>query len=852
MNTKEDTVMNSLYDFYKSSCEKYKGKLLFSTGMTYGEALKHAEARAAFLQNNGLKKGDVIALLSHNSIEFCITFMAITSLGAIVLPLDPNLDREKYQGMLKPVKCRTVFTTPEFRSCFKRVTVFSTSLSENLERKVKFRKPVINENDVSSMFYTSGTTGEPKIVQLTHANIFKTAHANAEFCRTTPNYMILCILPLFHVYGLIAAFIGPVAHGSSICIQPSLKGPDIMKSLAENPITMFPAVPLMWEMIMDGIINKVKVTSKSKYRMFRFFLMYGGLFRKSGLSFIPDKVFSQIHRAFGTEMRIMISGGAPLKKIYARYYSNMGFKLVEGYGLSESTGPICVSSEEKNAMGSIGKPLNGNSVKLADINSEGVGEICIKGDAVMPGYYNNDRLNAEIFDTEGFFHTGDLGRIDTAGNIFITGRSKNVIVLPSGKNVYPEELEGYYKESGLISEIAVFGISDKNGESVFAVIVPAIKNESSYVTIKAELERMNRGLPSYKTVNSFAISFDPLPINSTKKILYDKVRDSLKKGIYIRNENERAVLQNRLTAQNPEEEQIISLLKKKFGKKDIYARGTFADMGIDSLGMVDFIVFLEENLEITISSERMKHIQTMDELLPYITGLEKTAGTSISTRIFEGEITEKPFPIFNHLHNVFILFFKALSRIVWKFKVIDPEKLDFNGTIITPNHTSFMDIIWVSIAIPSKYRKLVYVAGNKRFSFLKYIFPMLPVIWIDEGNTIEVLKKSADILRQGMSLIIFPEGGRSADGRMVEFKTGAAYLAKNLNRKIIPLSINGAYDIWPKQNLLPRFSGGMEGSIVVGDSINPEDFKDVDSLNLYLKNSIQKNIQDINNSGCCK
>jgi len=844
--------MNSLYDFYKSSCIKYSDKLLFSTGVTYGGAMKLIEARAAFLQNNGLNKGDVIALLSHNSIEFCITFMAITSMGGIVLPLDPNLDKTKYQGMLKQVKCRTIFTTPEFRTCFKRIKIYSTSLSENMESKLKFKIPAVKENDISSMFYTSGTTGEPKIVQLTHANIFKTAQANAEFCRTTPEFMILCILPMFHAYALIASFMGPIAHGSSICIQPSLKGPDIMKSLAENPITMFPAVPLIWEMIMDGIINKVKHSSRGKYRLFRFFLRYGGLSRKLGLSFIPDKIFAQIRQSFGQNMRIMISGGAPLKKIYARYYSSMGFKLIEGYGLSETTGPITVSSEQKNIIGSIGKPLNGNEVKLADINSEGIGEICLKGDAVMPGYYNNDRLNSEVFDDEGFFHTGDLGRLDAAGNIFITGRSKNVIVLPSGKNVYPEELEGYYKESELISEIAVFGITDKNVESVFAVIVPVVKNESSYICVKTELERMNSGLPSYKTVNSFAVSFDPLPINSTRKILYDKVRDGLKKGIYIQNENERAVLQNQLTAQNPEEEHVLSLLKKRFKKKNICTRETFADMGIDSLGLIDFIVYLEETLEISIDTLKMKQIQTMDELLPYVAGLEKTSGDSINKKIFEGMITEKPFPIFNPFLEVCILLFKILSIIAWKFKVVNREKLDFKETIISSNHTSFMDIIWVSIAIPAKYRKLVYVAGNKRFSFLKYIFPMIPVIWVDESNTIEVLKKSSDILRQGRSLIIFPEGGRSADGRMVEFKTGAAYLAKNLNRKIIPLSINGAYDIWPKQNLLPRFSGGLKGNITVEDPINPEDFKDVESLNVYLKKTILKNVYDINNTGWYK
>jgi long-chain acyl-CoA synthetase len=352
-------------------------------------------------------------------------------------------------------------------------------------------------------------------------------------------------------------------------------------------------------------------------------------------------------------------------------------------------------------------------------------------------------------------------------------------------------------------------------------------------------------------VINFAVSFDPLPINSTRKILYDKVREGLKKGIYIQNENEKIVLQNKLTANNPAEEHIIALLKKRFKKQNLFARETFADMGIDSLGLVDLIVFLEEHLEIQIDSEKMKQIQTMDELLTYIAGLEKTPGESINQRIFSSDITEKPFLLFNPVLAMIILLFKFISSKFWKFQVINPEKIDFNGTIISANHTSFMDIIWLSIAVPAKFRKSVYVTGNKRFSFLKYIFPLIPVIWVDETNTIEVLKKSADMLRQGKSLIIFPEGGRSADGKMVEFKTGAAYLAKNLNRKIIPLSINGAFDIWPRQKTLPEFSSRLKGSVTVGDPIYPADFKDVESLTAFLKKSIQKNMKDINGTGWC-
>jgi len=841
--------MNSLYDFYKITCEKFSNELLFSNGMTYSEGWSLIEKRGAFIRKNGCKKGDVIALLSPNSIEMCITFMAITATGSIVLPLDPNLDGKLYPEMLKKAGAKAVFTTPEFKKLFKEVQVYDLDLSKNIEKNGEIKNPACVTDDISSLFFTSGTTGEPKIVQLTQGNLFKTALANAEFCRTSPDDMILTLLPLFHAYGLIAAFLGPMAHGSSMCMQPSLKGPDILKSLAENPITFFPAVPLLWELIMDGIINKIRLESKMKFSLFIFFLKYGIYFRKIGLSFLPDKIFAPILAAFGPKMRIMVSGGAPLKQVYAKYYRSIGLPLIQGYGLSETTGPITIGSYTKIKIGSIGAVLPGNEVKLHNPDKDGIGELCFRGIGVTPGYYKNRKMNSEVFDEEGFFHTGDLGKIGRDGDIRITGRSKNVIVLPSGKNVYPEELEAFYKQSQQIQEIAVFGLKDEDAEKVFAVIVPVLKNDSSYGIIKEELNRLNKGLPTYKMVTGFAISFDPLPINSTRKVLYNKVRENLGKGLYMQGEGDEAVLTHELFPQTPADEFLISILKERFSRDRIFARETFIDMGIDSLALIDLIVYLEERLRVTIDIARMKQIQTMDELLVYLGSLEEKEGDGINKRLFESEIEEKPLPFFNPLYHIFIWIFSAACRFFWHFEVKNRDKLKFENNIIAANHTSYLDMMWLAISSPFSKRKYVYVAGSADLKLLRYTFPLLPVIWVDQKNTLDVLKKSADILRLGYTLIIFPEGGRSADGKFMEFRTGAAFLAKNLGKQIIPVSINGAYDIWSRHRLLPVFSRKLKGNIVAGDAIDPDNYSTVESLTEALKEKIAVNLEDLNSTG---
>jgi len=834
--------INNLYDFYEIHCKKYPENILFNNSITYSDAFESAAQRAAFLQKEGFKKNDVIGILATSSPEWCTTYMAITMIGAITLPLDINLPAEAYPAMIKTVKAKAFFVSEELKDKLKRVKKYDISADKCLEKKKKVKPANVSEDHIASLLFTSGTTGEPKIVSLSHANIFKTAIATYKFQELNQHDMLLCILPLFHVYALDANFIGPFAAGSSLVFQPSLKGPDIMKSLAENPITIFPAAPQLWELFMDAIVNKVKAESAAKYSLFMFFLRYAPVFRKIGLSFVPDKIFKPVHDIFGHSHRFFISGGAPLKEKYTVYYRNMGFTLIEGYGLTETTGPITMPYYKKNKLGSIGVPMTGNESKVKNVNSEGIGEIWLRGGSVMPGYYKNEAANKEVFDEDGFFNTGDLGRMDRDGYIFLTGRSKNVIVLDSGKNVYPEELESYYKQSDLISEIAVFGRKDDGRETVFAVIVPAEKKSESYNTIKEEINRLNKGLPGYKIISNFAISMDTLPVNSTRKVLYREVEKLLDQDFFQRNEDDSTVLRTVLEGETPEEILIMESVKKKLETDVIYVNETLADHNIDSLGLVDLIVHLEENLSITINPEDLKGLQTMQELLHYLATLEKSDGPSIDQKILNGEITTKPYRFFNPFHHVFLFIFGFISKKFWKVHTINKEKMIFDNHIIVANHQSILDAVWISSEIPAHSRKNVYATGKKKLSFLSKMFPMLPIIFIEHKNSIPALKASADLLRQGKSLIIFPEGTRSRDGKLHEFKTGAAYLAKNLDKKIIPITVNGSYDIFPPGSRFPKFFTELRGNLVIGETIDPNDFRDINSLNKKIFTAIEENL----------
>lgn len=843
-------MITNLYEFYKTTCDKYSDKNLFDNRITYAEALKLAEQRAAFIQGEGYKKGDVIAIMAISNAEWVITHMAITCMGGIVLPLDVNLPKENFPEMLKRVKAKAVFVSDGYKGVIKGLKNYPVSLEKSLEKKKKFKVPKSMEDDIATCIYTSGTTGIPKIVALTHKNIYSTADYVADRSHMSTRDTFLCLLPLYHVYALLACFAGPFSHGAAFVYLTSLKGPDIMKSLAENPITVFPAAPLLWEMFMDGILNKVKKESAFKYNLFKFFLNYGTIMRKIGLSFLVDKIFDPIHELFGRNIRFFVSGGAPLKVKYRKYYRSMGFNVLEGYGLTETTGPVTLPDPDDNFIGSVGPTISGNESKIKNINDEGIGEVWLKGVSIMKGYFDNDEANKEVFDADGFFNTGDLGKMDKHKNIYLTGRSKNVIVLSSGKNVYPEELESYYKQSDEIEEIAVFARKIGDSEKVYAVIVPVNKTDKSYSIVKNELNRLNRGLPSYKTVNFFAISFDKLPVNSARKIVYRDIIKLLEKGVFMEDDNDKAVPQAVLIGQSPAEVETVDLLKKKLKVNKIYARQSLADFGIDSLGLVDLIVYLEENLHINIDSEKIKKIQTMEEMVNYITTLEKGNGENISDRLFKSKVTEKPLLIFNPILYFWIGVMKLLFKYVWRLEIINPEKLDIKNNIILANHTSYFDIPMITFAFSLKNIKNTYAIGKEEVSKIKYIFPGMPVIWANyERNTNEVFKKSSDLLRQDKSILIFPEGSRTYDGIMHEFKLGAAYLAKNTGREIIPVTINGAFDIWPPTKKFPGLFRKGKATLVFHDKINPADYKTVESLNAKISQVVKGGLDPELNKG---
>jgi long-chain acyl-CoA synthetase len=838
--------MQNLYDFYELVTEKFGGDVAFvKENLSYRQTMEKALSRAAFLQQQGFGKGDVIGLLCQNCAEWFITYMAITMIGSYALLLDTNLTEPLYQQMLNTVDAEALFISDKFNFKFSNLKVFDVTLEQNVAGTQNFKKVPLVESDLSTLLFTSGTTGDSKVVGLTHSNIYKTSFSALEHLfgslEHTPRGLVFySILPVYHVFGFVAGLLASYASGGQVVFQTSYKARDILDDLKNYKINIFAAVPRIWETFIVQMLSKIKSESELKYKVFMTLLDHAPSFRHIGLGFLLNKIFKPVRDAFGGHISFFISGGARLSRRYNTYYENMGLPMVQGYGLSETVGPITINQVEKRKLICAGKPTPGNFVEIRKIQEDGIGEIWLKGVSVFPGYYKNEKATSACFDNDGWFNTGDLGFLDKDGDLHIRGRRKNVIVLDSGKNVYPEELEAGYLHSPLISEIAIFGRKIEGSEIVYAVIVPAQKSKNTYLDIKQELRRMNHGLPTYKMVTQFAICYDTLPKTTTQKVKVFEVIKNLESGYYQTSADDTQFVGRELVGNTPEEQEIIQVLCERVKTENIYGNQTLEEFEIDSLNYIELITYLEKKLGLHIDIETFMQAKNMKDLLTYLLDLQRKRELDFYDFVKNTLFSIKLPRIYNPFVEFGLLLIKFVSLVCWNTRLVNPEKLVVNNNIIVANHQSLLDPLWLFSFIPYKSRKDIYIAVNKRYSFWQYLLPGFNFLFVDrEGSKfIPILKAEADILKAGKSLVVFPEGTRTADGSIGPFRSGAAFLAYSLGKEIIPVTIDGAFQAWPRQKFLPKFVNRINTAIYVHDKVTPGKFENYDLLNQELRKII--------------
>ncbi|MFN2365803.1 MAG: AMP-binding protein, partial [Desulfurivibrionaceae bacterium] len=484
--TRQPFRTRTLNELIDSSCDKFADRPL--VGFAFQVPASYREFRGSFLKiaarlrEIGVEKGDRVAILAENSPRWGMAYLGVVRLGAVVVPVLPDFPESDVLHILSECKAKVLFTTAKQIDKISELTdhrlekivtlddfsgigaIFETApFSELLEDEQDHPefKPVAPD-DLASIIYTSGTSGHSKAVMLSHGNLSSNVDSASSLVTITPDWTFLSVLPISHTYEFTVGFLLPIRQGARIVYCDQRPTPMVLGKIcaAEKP-TVICVVP----MIMEKIYKKRVLPKLKNSKVLRAML---------GLPFLRTRILNKIGARlldfFGGELQLTAIGGAALNIEVEKFFHEAGFPYIVGYGLTE-TSPLVAggpSGDPTIAVGSCGKPVSGVSIKIVNpAPGSGIGEIHAKGPNVMKGYHNNPEATAAAIDPEGWLATGDLGYLDENNNLFISGRSKSVIVLSHGENVYPEAIEDKINSSIYVVEALVTEFDDKLIAAVF-------------------------------------------------------------------------------------------------------------------------------------------------------------------------------------------------------------------------------------------------------------------------------------------------------------------------------------------------------------------------------------------------
>jgi long-chain acyl-CoA synthetase len=509
---------------------------------TFGEVLGYVRKMAEYLKEKGIKRGDFVALVSENRPDWGWGYLAIQWAGGTVIPLDARLTDVERRFLMDFAGVKGVICSRDYLMEMeeaKKELKFDFILSmEDLDKIFEKYEGIdrveLNEEDLAEILFTSGTTGSPKGVMLTHKNILSDLEGLYQIIDVNENDVFFAILPLHHVYECTGGFLAPIYVGASVAYASSLRPNVMLEEMREIRPTVWLTVPLVLEKIYQKILktlNEQKGVKKVLINLME--------------TFAKERLSKRIKASLGLDrVRYVISGGAALPEWVSKGLEDLGFPILQGYGLSETSPILTLNPPHSPRNKSVGLPIPGVEIRLFEVNERGEGEIAAKGPMVMKGYYKNEKATKEVF-YDGWFLTGDIGYFDEDGYLYITGRKKAVIVTKGGKNIYPEEIENKLTESPYIEEVLVFGAinSETGEEEVQALVYPNLDEVRSiahkmgkvpdddfiYELISKEIERLSKDLAPYKRIKRFALRYEEFPKTTTRKI-----KRHLFEGVFIK------------------------------------------------------------------------------------------------------------------------------------------------------------------------------------------------------------------------------------------------------------------------------------------------------------------------------
>ncbi len=754
-----------------------------------------------------LESGQKCLIFSENREGWVYALYSIWQHGAIAVPVDASSTVHDIAYILKDCTPSCIWTSKQKKEITEQALIeagqqLPVYIIDNYEREplpegIQPAQIDPEPNNVCLIIYTSGTTGSPKGVVLSFANIISVVNAVSVDVRIyRPEYRTLILLPLHHVLPLMGTVVAPLLNGGGVTICPSMSATDLMDTLKTGEVSIMVGVPRLWQMLYSGVMKVINANPITKGIF--------GICRFLQWNWLSKIVFHSVQVKMGGRMKYLVSGGAALDREIGIGLKTLGLHVLEGYGMSETSPLITFTRPDDIKPGCVGLPMPAMQVKFVN------GELCCKGPNVMQGYYNRPKETAEVIDADGWLHTGDLGYFDDHGRVYITGRSKEIIVLSNGKNINPSEIEQkieqfekYVKEAGVIQDV----------DMLRAIIVPQpawaaeLSDEEVEEVLKREvLEVYNQSVAPYKKLMNLFVYRGELPRTRLEKLQRFKLPALLLSGEHHDNKAKQVIVEPAF----PEYKVIKQYIRTE---KHCVVRPTDnieTDLAFDSLDRVGLQGFLEQTFGMEISADQISRFKNITEMATFVADsktrieVEKTDWHSILT-----EDTHKlELPQCWRSGVVYAKLFLAFCKLYFRVSQEGLENVPRQSPfIIAANHQSFLDGLFVMGFLPGKTILNTYFYAKEQHvhhGYVEWMAKRHNVIVMEPSNLKKSIQKLGEALKQNKNIIIFPEGTRTTDGLVGDFKKMFAILSKELNVPIVPVCIQGAYKAMPKHTKIPR------------------------------------------------
>jgi long-chain acyl-CoA synthetase len=768
--------------------------------LTYDELFNRIDSYSVLLPE---RRSSCVAIFSENRPEWIYALYAGWKNGCAVVPIDSAAPHDEIAYIVEDCKPETIFCSrqklPEVGKALESVSytpgilVFEEcgDFSET-DPVPGFDELERSDDETALIIYTSGTTGSPKGAMLSFGNMLANVEAvSREVPIFTSDARALVLLPIHHVLPLGGTIVAPLAVGGTCVFSPSMAPEDILDTLQSHGVTVIVAVPRFFHLIMKGIREKI-----------------GGSFFARSLFALAKKldsprfskiVFRKVHRRFGGRIRSLICGGAAIDDDVARDFKALGFDLLTGYGMTETAPLISFTRPGTLRIGASGQISPVNEVKIDE------GEIVVRGRNVMKGYFNRPDETAAMI-RGGWLYTGDLGYIDPDGFVFVTGRKKDIIVLPNGKNVNPEEIES--KVLASFDAVREIGVCLHEG-MLHAVMLPDFSRLSELGVHAVEeyfrwevIGEYNQTAASSKKIMKFTLVKEELPRTRLGKIRRFRLHELIVKPVEP-------------VSAHPEPEDQVYLKIRNFlaaqTEKSVFPGAHLEiDLGMDSLDKVALSSFLYSSFGVKVGDEELLQYATVGEILKYVerTKVKIEEEDADWASILHADVGTG-LPRCSGLHVPLGRMIRLLFRLYFRMQVTGWENIPDHPFLLVSNHQSYLDGLVVGTSLDVKVAgRLFFYASEQTFrkAWQRDFITRHNVILVDINRNLKLsLQKMAGVLKKGDSLIIFPEGGVTRDGKMLPFKRTFAILSRELGVPIVPVALSGTFQAMPRGQRFPKF-----------------------------------------------